>query len=154
MLNLHQGNGRATTSMVKAHGDYEHWLWALFPKANVEAGCRTVMPPTWCWPAMTFSGTSLTRVKISIVSAADGLPSLRRLRPRTEDMNTVSQQIQTVPRDKRKTTSNRRPYLMKQADSASSNEAANEFNAKAVALRVAKTATRRRIKQLDYQSTA
>src|SRR5215467_469679 len=29
----HQGNGRATTSVEKAHGDYEHWLWPLFPKA-------------------------------------------------------------------------------------------------------------------------
>ena len=37
----HQGNGRATTSMEKAHGDYEHWLWPLFPKQNAEAGCQT-----------------------------------------------------------------------------------------------------------------
>ncbi len=37
----HQGNGRATTSMEKAHGNYEHWLWPLFPKQNVEAGCQT-----------------------------------------------------------------------------------------------------------------
>ena len=28
----HQGNGRATTSIEKAHGNYEHWLWPLFPK--------------------------------------------------------------------------------------------------------------------------
>jgi hypothetical protein len=35
----HQGNGRATTSVEKAHGTYEHWLWPLFPKGNVEAGC-------------------------------------------------------------------------------------------------------------------
>src|SRR6267154_279919 len=26
----HQGNGRATTSVEKAHGTYEHWLWPLF----------------------------------------------------------------------------------------------------------------------------
>src|SRR5258708_37489570 len=26
----HQGNGRATTSVEKAHGNYEHWLWPLF----------------------------------------------------------------------------------------------------------------------------
>src|SRR6202158_4351040 len=25
----HQGNGRATTSVEKAHGNYEHWLWPL-----------------------------------------------------------------------------------------------------------------------------
>src|SRR5947207_7190418 len=37
----HQGNGRATTSVEKAHGTYEHWLWPLFPRGNVEAGCQT-----------------------------------------------------------------------------------------------------------------
>ena len=37
----HQGNGRATTSIEKAHGNYEHWLWPLFVKQNVEAGCQT-----------------------------------------------------------------------------------------------------------------
>src|SRR5580700_7608205 len=36
----HQGNGRATTSIEKAHGNYEHWLWPLFPKENSEAGCQ------------------------------------------------------------------------------------------------------------------
>jgi cytochrome c peroxidase len=37
----HQGNGRATTSVEKAHGNYEHWLWPLFPRGNMEAGCQT-----------------------------------------------------------------------------------------------------------------
>jgi hypothetical protein len=37
----HQGNGRATTSVEKAHGTYEHWLWPLFPSGNMEAGCQT-----------------------------------------------------------------------------------------------------------------
>src|SRR3989449_7835022 len=37
----HQGNGRATTSVEKAHGTYEHWLWPLFQRGNMEAGCQT-----------------------------------------------------------------------------------------------------------------
>src|SRR5207247_1510595 len=36
----HQGNGRATTSVEKAHGNYEHWLWPVFPRGNFEAGCQ------------------------------------------------------------------------------------------------------------------
>jgi cytochrome c551/c552 len=36
----HGGNGRATTSVQKAHGRYEHWLWPLYAKENVEAGCN------------------------------------------------------------------------------------------------------------------
>ena len=35
----HNGNGRATTSVAKAHGDYKHWLWPLYKRENIEAGC-------------------------------------------------------------------------------------------------------------------
>jgi cytochrome c551/c552 len=36
----HNGNGVATTSVEKAHGNYRHWLWPLFRKENMEAGCQ------------------------------------------------------------------------------------------------------------------
>jgi len=36
----HGGNGRATTSVEKGHGNYEHWLWPLYKKENTEAGCN------------------------------------------------------------------------------------------------------------------
>ena len=36
----HNGNGRATTAVEKAHGDYEHWLWPLYGRDNMEAGCQ------------------------------------------------------------------------------------------------------------------
>src|SRR5579863_4068543 len=29
-----------TSHVEKAHGHDEHWLWPLFPHANVEAGCQ------------------------------------------------------------------------------------------------------------------
>lgn len=35
----HNGNGLATASIEKAHGNYKHWLWPLFAKENSEAGC-------------------------------------------------------------------------------------------------------------------
>jgi cytochrome c551/c552 len=35
----HNGNGRATTSVQKAHGNYKHWLWPLYKRENIEAGC-------------------------------------------------------------------------------------------------------------------
>src|SRR5574341_218809 len=37
----HGGNGRATTSVEKGHGLYEHWLWPLYARDNTEAGCQT-----------------------------------------------------------------------------------------------------------------
>lgn len=36
----HGGNGRGTTSVEKAHGRYEHWLWPMYYKENMEAGCN------------------------------------------------------------------------------------------------------------------
>lgn len=36
----HWGNGRATTSDVKGHGRHKYWLWPLFDKENIEAGCQ------------------------------------------------------------------------------------------------------------------
>ena len=36
----HGGNGRATTSVVKAHGENPFWLHPLFHKENTEAGCQ------------------------------------------------------------------------------------------------------------------
>jgi len=36
----HWGNGRATTSDVKGHGQNRFWLWPMFEKENTEAGCQ------------------------------------------------------------------------------------------------------------------
>jgi mono/diheme cytochrome c family protein len=36
----HNGNGVATTSITKAHGRNKFWLWPLFGKDNIEAGCQ------------------------------------------------------------------------------------------------------------------
>lgn len=36
----HWGNGRATTGDVKGHGRHKYWLWPLFERENMEAGCQ------------------------------------------------------------------------------------------------------------------
>jgi cytochrome c2 len=36
----HGGNGRGTTSEVKGHGRYKHWLWPLYYEENIQAGCN------------------------------------------------------------------------------------------------------------------
>ena len=36
----HWGNGRATTSEIKGHGQNRFWLWPMFEKENTEAGCQ------------------------------------------------------------------------------------------------------------------
>ncbi len=36
----HNGNGRATRSVTKGHGRHKYWLWPLYYKENIEAGCH------------------------------------------------------------------------------------------------------------------
>ena len=148
----HQGNGRATTSMEKAHGNYEHWLWPLFPKQNVEAGCQTCHSADMVlasgdvqWQVIN-EGKDLFRQR-----GCMGCHRYEGYDREPEDMNSVSQQIkqfETQKKDNFKQTA----YLMKQADSASSNDEANRLNEKAVALKVENSKLDGRIKQLDYQA--
>jgi len=35
----HGGNGAATVSVKEAHGEMKHWLWPLYDKDHMEAGC-------------------------------------------------------------------------------------------------------------------
>ena len=35
----HNGNGRATISAERGHGQYEHWLWPMYATKNADAGC-------------------------------------------------------------------------------------------------------------------
>jgi len=36
----HNGNGRATSSVVKGHGRHKFWLWPMWQKENIQAGCQ------------------------------------------------------------------------------------------------------------------
>ncbi len=36
----HNGNGRATRSVVKGHGRHKFWLWPMWQKENAQAGCQ------------------------------------------------------------------------------------------------------------------
>ncbi len=147
----HQGNGRATTSTEKAHGNYEHWLWPLFPKANVEAGCQNCHAADMVlvsgdvgWKIT--EGKDLFRVK-----GCMGCHRYEGYDKEPEDLNAVSQQMKQLEQQKTdnvKTAAD----LMKRADAAASNEDANRLNEKAIALKVDDSKIDGRIQQLDFQS--
>jgi cytochrome c551/c552 len=148
----HQGNGRATTSIEKAHGNYEHWLWPLFPKENSEAGCQTCHSADMVlasgdvqWQTIN-DGKDLFRQK-----GCMGCHRYEGYDKEPEDLNAVGQQIKQIETQK-KDNLKQSADLMKQADAAQSNEEANRFNDKAVALRVANSKLDGRLQQLDFQS--
>ena len=68
-----------------------------------------------------------------------------------EDVNSVGQQIKQIETQKKENIKET-AYLMKQADTATTNEEANQLNDKAVALRVANSKLDGRLQQLDFQS--
>jgi cytochrome c2 len=148
----HQGNGRATTSIDKAHGNYEHWLWPLYPKENSQAGCQSCHAADMVlasgdvqWHTIN-DGKDLFRQR-----GCMGCHRYEGYDKEPEDLNSVGQQIKQIETQKRDNIK-QIAYLMKQADAAASNEEANQLNDKAVALRVANSKGDGRLQQLDFQS--
>src|SRR5712672_472230 len=148
----HQGNGRATTSVEKAHGNYEHWLWPLFPRENAQAGCQNchaadmVLASNEVQFQTLNDGKDLFRQK-----GCMGCHRYEGYDKEPEDLNSVGQQIKQIETQKTENIK-QTAYLMKQADSAASNEEANQLNDKAVALRVENSKLDGRLQQLDFQS--
>jgi cytochrome c551/c552 len=148
----HQGNGRATTSVEKAHGNYEHWLWPLYPKENSQAGCQTCHAADMVlasgdvqWPTIN-DGKDLFRQR-----GCMGCHRYEGYDKEPEDLNSVAQQIKQIEGQKVENIKDAAD-LMKQADAAESNEDANKLNDKAIALKVGNSRLDGRLQQLDFQS--
>jgi hypothetical protein len=147
----HQGNGRATTSEEKAHGNYEHWLWPLFPKQNAEAGCQTCHSADMVLVSGDVGWTISEGKDLFRQKGCMGCHRYEGYDREPEDLNNVSQQIKQLEQQK-KDNAKQSADLMKRADSAQSNDEANQLNDKAIALRVASSRADGRIQQLDFQS--
>ncbi len=144
----HQGNGRATTSVEKAHGTYEHWLWPLFPRGNVEAGCQNCHAADMVL-VMGDVGATLNEGKdLYRQRGCMGCHRYEGYDKEPEDLLSIAQQIKQIDQEK---TENLKQagYLMKQADAAESNTEANHLNDQAVALRVTNSKLDLRLVQLD-----
>lgn len=148
----HQGNGRATTSVEKAHGNYEHWLWPLYPKENSQAGCQTCHAADMVLASGDVryetinSGKELFRRR-----GCNGCHRYEGYDREPEDLNSIGQQIKQIETQK-KDNIKQTAYLMKEADAAESNDEANKLNGQAVDLRVANSKLDARLQQLDFQS--
>jgi cytochrome c551/c552 len=148
----HQGNGRATTSVEKAHGNYEHWLWPLYPKENAEAGCQTchaadmkLVSGDVTWGTINL-GKDLFRQKGCV-----GCHRYAGYDQEPEALNSIGQQIKQIESQK-KDNVKQAAELMKEADAAETNEEANALNGKAVDLGVANSQLDGRLQQLDFES--
>jgi len=147
----HQGNGRATTSLEKAHGTYEHWLWPLFAKENAEAGCQMCHAADM-WLISGDVGLTITEGKnLFRQRGCIGCHRYEGYDKEPEDLNSVNQEIKQLEGEKTQNLK-QAAYLMKQADAAETNEEAVRLNDKAVAMKVANSKIDGRIAQLDRQT--
>ncbi|HKD01141.1 MAG TPA: c-type cytochrome [Terriglobales bacterium] len=147
----HQGNGRATTSVEKAHGNYEHWLWPLFPKENAEAGCQTCHSADMVLVSGDVGWTISEGKDLFRQRGCMGCHRYEGYDKEPEDLTNLSQQIKQFEQQKVDNLK-QAAYLMKQADAAQTNDEANKLNDDAIALRVANSKIDGRIQQLDFQS--
>jgi len=144
----HQGNGRATTSVEKAHGNYEHWLWPLFPRGNMEAGCQTCHAADMVLVNNEVGWTLSEGKDLFRQRGCVGCHRYEGYDKEPEDLLAIAQQIKLIDQEKRDNLKQAN-YLMKQADNAESNEEANRLNDRAVALKVTNSKLDLRIVQLD-----
>jgi cytochrome c551/c552 len=147
----HQGNGRATSSVEKAHGTYEHWLWPLFPKQNVEAGCQVCHMSDMLLVSGNVGATISEGKDLFRQRGCMGCHRYEGYDREPEDLASVQQQVKQLDTDK-KANLKQSAYLMAQADKAATNDEANQLNQMAVALRVTNSQIDGRLQQLDFQS--
>jgi cytochrome c2 len=144
----HQGNGRATTSVEKAHGNYEHWLWPMFPKPNVEAGCQTCHAADMVLVSGDVGWTLTEGKDLFRQRGCVGCHRYEGYDKEPEDLLSIAQQIKQMEQEKKENLK-QAGYLMKEADAAQSNDEANRLNGRAVALQVENSKLNLRIVQLD-----
>jgi cytochrome c551/c552 len=147
----HQGNGRATTSVEKAHGNYEHWLWPLFTPGNYESGCQICHSADMVIVSNDIGWTLTEGKDLFRQRGCVGCHRYEGYDKEPEDLLSVAQQIKQIEQEK-KDNFKQAGDLMKQADKAESNVEANRLNDRAVALKVANSKLDLRIVQLDRSS--
>src|ERR1700756_2274160 len=145
----HQGNGRATTSVEKAHGNYEHWLWPLFASQNVEAGCQTCHAADMVLIGGEVGWTISKGKDLFRQRGCVGCHRYEGYDREPEELQSLNQQIKQLEQEKRD-NSKQADYLMKQADRAETNEEANRLNDQAVGLRVSNSKIDGRLQQIDF----
>jgi cytochrome c551/c552 len=145
----HQGNGRATTSVEKAHGTYEHWLWPLFARENMEAGCQTCHAADLVLIVGDVGWTLSEGKDLYRQRGCVGCHRYEGYDREPEDLLSIEQQIKQMEQEKKENLKQAND-LMKRADAAETNEEANRLNDRAVALRVSNSKLDLRIVQLDH----
>jgi cytochrome c2 len=144
----HGGNGRGTTSVEKAHGRYEHWLWPLYYKENVQAGCNQCHSRD-----RVLQGADLLNRGKNLfqVRGCAGCHRYEAFDREADALSNARQSMKTLELEKE----DRRREIARtsaEADAAQSDEEASQLRKKADALRQIISQVDARIDQFDSQA--
>lgn len=146
----HGGNGRATTSVLKAHGLYEHWLWPLYPRENTQAGCQQCHAADFVLDhaEVLNEGKDQFRLKGCI-----GCHRFEGFDNEPERLVATRQQIRQLE-EQRKENERKSAQLAAEGDKAASNEEAERLYAQSTNLRVSNSGIDAKIEELDRAASS
>jgi cytochrome c2 len=144
----HGGNGRGTTSVEKAHGRYEHWLWPMYYKENFEAGCNQCHSRD----RVLQGADVLNRGKnLFQVRGCAGCHRYEAFDREADALSNARQSIKTLDLE-RDTRKREIAQTGAAADAAASDEEATQLRKKAEALRQIISQVDARIDEFDIQA--
>ena len=144
----HNGNGRATSSVEKAHGQYRHWLWPLFPSENIEAGCHQCHSND---VVLELADTLNRGKELYQQKGCIGCHRFEGFDRASEELLAVNQLIRSVETEKQE---NRREAERSEqaADRATDDAEFERLNARALNLRVTNSNLDHQLEQLELDS--
>jgi len=144
----HGGNGMQVASVQSAHGNYEHWLWPLHPRANFEAGCQQCHASDMVVdhaPVLSL-GKELFQWR-----GCMGCHRFQGYDAEPEELVSAQQQIAQLETQRHETQIEIQRTIQA-GDNAPDNASARAFYTKADALRVSISDLDGRIEQLNYRA--
>ncbi len=146
----HGGNGRAASSVVKGHGRHKYWLWPLYYRENVEAGCQQCHTGDMVIEhAETLNkGKELYREKGCI-----GCHRFEGFDNQGERLLSARQEIRQLEMEK-KSLELEIPRVIQRGDTAPDNESAQRLYGQADSMRLRISNIDARIEQLDLRAAS
>ncbi|MCI0355900.1 MAG: c-type cytochrome [Acidobacteria bacterium] len=147
----HGGNGRATSSVVKGHGRHKYWLWPLFYRENVEAGCQMCHSGDMVLASGVEMGKVLNEGKdLFQQRGCVGCHRYEGYDREPELLLSLNQQLRQLEAQKKENL-RQAALVTRQADQAADDAEARRLYQQAEGLRVGVSNIEGRIEQVDLQ---
>jgi cytochrome c551/c552 len=147
----HGGNGRETSSVERAHGNYPGWPRPLYSKGYIEAGCQTCHAADMVLASGTELAPTLDKAKDDYRQGCMGCHQYQGYNVEPEELNSITQQIRTLEQQK-KNNLQQATFKQAQADVAIKGEDARRLNQEAESLTVENSQIDIQLEQLDLRT--